>query len=597
MYLNWNRTNQATLRLSLVLAIVICLSALKGFAGGIVGNKLNSNFDHELYQRLVVANDQTVSKLLSGDIYNANPRNLSFQFGVLVASYCVKESEYFDDDKVAKQLSQILDLLLLAQRQNGTIDAGGNKQSPPDTAFLIDNLGPAANVLATRDSEEALQLKKRLDSFLLQAGEALLTGGVHTPNHRWVISSALGRLYEIYGDSKYKKRMEAWLAEGIYLDRDGQFPERSRIYSAVVDQALISIARSLDREDLLEPVRRNLQTTYYLMEDNGDLVSLESRRQDQNMTIPATNYYWCYRFMANNTNDLFFAAVAQKIEQLPAFDHDVLSHSIIHFLDSEALREEIKSTEKLSLNYEKYFATCDLVRLKKGSISTTVFGGNDLPLAISSGRSCNPSFLSFRKGEAILNYVRLSSSFFNMGYFRSEGLTKDGNKYKLQETKEAYYFQPMVAEHLNSEGDYELSESPDRRYWSKLDFQDREKSNVQQLETIVELAEQDGMLTMDIQITGVSGIDVTLDFCFDPKGCLSNALPAKSDQEFFLKEGYAVYKAGNDSIMVGPGIYGHDRVEKIDGEAYSTHFGSIKGRGIHLYLTGKTPFTHSIKIR
>lgn len=591
--MNLKRYHIRQLSRTLTVFLLFCICMANHIA---LASERSSDFDEALYQRLIKANDRSTDRFLSGDIQYANPRFLSFQFGVLTASYCAEGSKYFDSETVLQQLTKILELLLEAQRPNGTIDAGGNKQSPPDTAFLIDNLGPAAKVLAARNSKESLILKKRLDRFMLQAGEALVTGGVHTPNHRWVISSALGQLYEIYGDYRYLTRIEDWLAEGIFIDQDGQFPERSRIYSEVVDQALISIAESLDREELLEPVRKNLLTTYYLMEDNGDLVSLESRRQDQNMKISVGNYYWCYRYMALKTGDLFFGAVAQRIEQLPNFDPDVLSFSLIHFLATPEIQNRITSAEKLSDKYEKYFPQSDLARIKTGDRSLTIFGGNDLPLTVSSGRSCNPSFFSFRKGSAILEYVRLSTSFFNTGYFRSEGLTQDGNKYKLQENKEGYYYQPLAAANRNSEGDYQLGQSPDRRYWSKMDFGNRELSNVQRLETAIELFEHDGEVQMMVTVSGVSDVDVTLDFCFNSEGELSNVVPAANDQEFFLKQGYAIYKSGDDTITVGPGCFEHAQTEKIDGEVYSTHFGSIKGKGLHLYLTGKTPFSHTIRI-
>ncbi|WP_321289103.1 hypothetical protein [uncultured Sunxiuqinia sp.] len=554
------------------------------------------DFDQELFLQLVQANDQTVFKLLGKDIQTSNPRSLSVQFAILTASFCTEVSRYFNSEAVFQQLDKILDGLLESQRSNGTIDAGGNKQSPPDTAFLIDNLGPAAKVLVKRNSEESIGLKKRLDSFLLKAGEALLTGGVHTPNHRWVISSALAHLHEIYGDSRYKERINQWLADGIYINKDGQYPERSRIYSKVVDQALITIATILDREDLLNPVMKNLETTYFLMEDNGDLMSLDSRRQDQNQTISASYYYWCYRFMANRFEDPFFAAVAGKIEQDSLFEKNVLAHSLIHFIDLTEVQQELCEAEELPQEFAQFFPATDLVRIKRGEVTASIFGGNDLPPVISSGRSSNPSFFTFRKGEAILEYMRLSTSFFNTGYFRSEGLQKDQNTYHLFEHKEAYYYQPLPADKRNQEGDYELTESLDGRFWSKMDFPSRPKTTIQS-ETSIVIRENDGKFELSINVDGPEGVEVTLDLCFKSGGRLTNVIEADNDGDYFLPEGYATYLFGNDSIQVGPGIMEHQNIEKIDGELYSTHFGSIKEKGIHLFLTGRTPFLRVIRLK
>ncbi len=558
---------------------------------------LKTDIDKDIYERLIHANDQTVTKLLTKDLLKANPRSLSVRFEILTASYCTVSSAYYDSEVVWQRLDEILDCLLKAQRSDGTVDAGGNKQSPPDTAFLLDNLGPAAKVLATRNSEESLHLRERLDDFLLRAGEALLTGGIHTPNHRWVISAALAQLYQIYGDQRYKERIEDWLSEGIYVDEDGQFPERSRIYSKVVDHALITIATSIDRSDLLDPVRKNLQTTFYLMEDNGDLVSLDSRRQDQNMTISVAEYYWCYRFMANQFDDSFFAAVALKIEDMDEFDEYVMSGSLIHYLDLSMLQKKMPQGAELPTKYDIDLAATNMIRMKRDRMTVTIFGGNDFPLQIASGRSTNPTFFSFRKGEAILEYARLSTSFFNTGYVRSQGLQKDQNSIKLHEQKEAYYYQPLPKDKQNPRGDYELSESKDGRFWSKMDFEERPVSNIQKMKTDITITENDGEIELALQVDAPEGVEVTLELCFKSGGQLSNVLESDPEGDFYLKDSYATYCFGNDSIRIGPGIMEHQNIGRIDGELYSTHFGSIKGEGVHLFLTGTTPFSHMITLK
>ena len=127
-------------------------------------------------------------------------------------------------------------------------------------------------------------INNKLGKFVLAAGEALSTGGIHTPNHRWVVSSALAQIHSLFPSAKYVDRIDDWLGEGVYCDADGQFAERSTgIYSRVVDNALITIARLLRRPELLEPVRRNLAMTIFYMHPNGELETVGSRRQDQTL--------------------------------------------------------------------------------------------------------------------------------------------------------------------------------------------------------------------------------------------------------------------------------------------------------------------------
>ncbi len=179
----------------------------------------NKEVDEKFFKDLLKNNDTSVARYLKSNKNlngHSQGRPLTKEFAILTASYYQPDSKYYKSKVVTERLENILSELLILQYPNGTLDSGGNRQSPPDTAFMLENLCPAAIQIKKEDFNGLGKIKERLDKFLLNAGEALKTGGVHTPNHRWAVSSSLARLYAIYNDDSYIKRIDEWLAEGIY---------------------------------------------------------------------------------------------------------------------------------------------------------------------------------------------------------------------------------------------------------------------------------------------------------------------------------------------------------------------------------------------
>ena len=111
-----------------------------------------------------------------------------------------------------------------------------------------------------------------------------------------------------------------------------------------------------------------------------------------------------------------------------------------------------------------------------------------------------------------IHYTKLYD--FNTGYVRSQGLQKDQNSIKLHEQKEAYYYQPLPKDKQNPRGDYELSESKDGRFWSKMDFEERPVSNIQKMKTDITITENDGEIELALQVDAPEGVEVTLELCF-----------------------------------------------------------------------------------
>ena len=230
----------------------------------------NDWIDDDILKRLITTNDNNVALLLEA----VKPGNLKFgrkigyDIAALSASYCSPGSKYYHDPLLVPELELLVKFLSDSQSEDGTVNVG-NLESPPDTAFVIEIICPAAHLLLKADLKELSALNNDLKKIIIKAGDALATGGVHTPNHRWVICAALSQINVLYPDKKYVNRVEDWLGEGIYMDSDGHYPERSGNYSAVENNSLITIARLLNKPSLLNYVRKNLATTYYYIETNG----------------------------------------------------------------------------------------------------------------------------------------------------------------------------------------------------------------------------------------------------------------------------------------------------------------------------------------
>ena len=544
--------------------------------------------------RLVTAND-TAATLALQTI--AMPSRLSIRrvaeaLRPVAAAFASKDSRYFRSSQLIAPMAQAAELLRRAQHSDGTIDAG-NLHSPPDTGFLVEFAGEVLAVLRRQDDQRLNGVRETLDQFLLAAGEALITGGIHTPNHRWVICSGLAWLHSLFPDTKYRTRIDEWLAEGVDIDADGQFSERSTaIYGRVTDAALVTMARLLNRPALLEPVRRNLEMLVYYLHPDGEVETVGSRRQDAGMVAAsAGGYYREYRYLAIRDGNPRFAAVARLLEEHQAGAIERTT-PLLSFLADPLLERTMPSGAGLPGDYARVFPVSHVARIRRGAISATVFGGSDWPRGVESGLSSTPSFFTFRKGRAVLESLRMGAAFFSQGAFHPEGLTvTHDRKYVLRQTLTAPYYQPLAKQYRKPGGDYPLTPARDERFWSKLDFPHRRESQVQTLQQRVTISERDGTFELAIEVTGATGVPVTLEFAFRTGGILEGKLRGK-----ILEEGTGFYRLGPDAIEFGPGEAAHELLD-LSGHSYRAHGATLTPVGERVYVMGLTPFRKTLTIR
>jgi len=179
--------------------------------------------DDDMMKRLATANDKQVEALLrsvSADNFIFS-RKVGSDLACLAASYCYTGSAYYQSALIVPKLEILIEGLEKCQTADGTFNNSANPESPPDTAFLIEYLNAAAAILIKNNSDAITNINSRIKKIIVRSGETLVTGGIHTPNHRWVVCAALAGIHAIYPNKKYIDRIEDWLGEGIFMDSDG----------------------------------------------------------------------------------------------------------------------------------------------------------------------------------------------------------------------------------------------------------------------------------------------------------------------------------------------------------------------------------------
>jgi hypothetical protein len=501
--------------------------------------------------------------ILDGDEI-PSPQGSGNFISMLTSAISSPESAFFQSSDLLKKIGSAIQYLLNVQHSDGTIDLlSTNFHSPPDTAFSVEKLAPAYTLLkmsATKGSESVLAALK---TYLQRAGESLIVGGIHTPNHRWVVSAALTKLNELWPDVRYVNRAEEWLLEHIDIDADGQYTEKSTGgYTPLVNRVLITMSKGLKRPDILGAVRKNLSMTMYYVHPNGEVVTEASNRQDKGTIGTLENYYYSYRYLALLDKNGEYAAMCRLIEK-NCFPK--LVHSLDLFLEDTTLWTDLPASNALPVSYSKAFPLSGVVRIRRDNWDATLL-------------SNNPGWLTFHKGDAVLQCMRISASFFGKGQFQSVNIKKDGEVWELSNKLEGPYYQPYPKNQIDPEGDL-----------SKMPRSNRRQSEVQILETIIKITEKPGGIMVELEMSGTEGVPVTLELVFRNGGKFTKVQPHASRPEAYLfNETKGSYTIGQDTIYFGPGKSEHKGIQ-LRGALPAFDAPTV-------YLTGFTPFKHFITL-
>lgn len=268
--------------------------------------------EYELLKKAVVTDPQNYWYGMPAMRYMAQFRNYFYD---LILLYHTEGSSYFRDESLIDAAQRYLDALLRHQDEKGLISIYDcNISSPPDTAFRAHWFGMALRYLKKHPDEKWQPVVEQMTTFMLRAGDGLLTGGFHTANHRWVISCALAFLFELTGDIRYRARAEAFLREGLDINRSGQWSECSNsIYNAVCDIMLYHVDEIFHRPELVWASSKNLDMMKYLFHPDWCIVTEYSTRQDKAQRLRMFGEYAVvYALMAAKDQDAEYAFLFSK---------------------------------------------------------------------------------------------------------------------------------------------------------------------------------------------------------------------------------------------------------------------------------------------
>ncbi|SPF06886.1 hypothetical protein [Streptomyces sp. MA5143a] len=559
--------------------------------------------DHEFLRAAARAADRWAAPLAArpdeepvGEPHRALARRVK----TLVAAHRSPDSALHGSERAVAAATTHLAALRAAQTTTGLFAGGDNVQSPPDSAFTVNDVCDA-HVLAAGAGPDLHDVTTALAEIAGAATESLLTGGVHTPNHRWELCAALARLHRSFPDQRLLARVEEWLAEGVDIDADGQYSERSANYAAhVSNPSLLLLADVLGRADLSDAVERNLTTTLDLIRPDGTVETVHSRRQDQRHPFPLAPYLPYYRLLAVRTGRGDLARAARLAAADGIDDPDLLARTLL----TPDLARVLPSPAAETLPRHRYLTTAGLAARATTTAHTVLYGGSDVPAhrRVRSGLACNPTFLRLFAGDAVLDAVRLSRGFFDLGPFRAAAMEQVADhRYRLTETLTAAYYQPLPKEDRRDDGDYRLVD--EGRFSAAMAFPDRPRDEVTHTTRVeVDLREDGADLRIDI-----SGPPVpwSLELTFRPGGAPEGAVPL-GDGRWCLTGGPMTYRAGDDEIRVeaaveaGDPLAGPHRSDVLrydPGQDHTVVGGTDATTGNRVYLGGLGPQTLTVALR
>jgi hypothetical protein len=477
---------------------------------------------------------------------------------LMLVLYCQSKSVYYRDRELISMMERMAQAFLNTQLPSGNVTLYFcNIDSPPDTAFTT-HLAATLAQLALRDGgPEAAKVTDTLLEFLRRASPALLRGGIHTPNHRWVMASALAKLEQLFGGDEYRRRAFEFLNEGLDITEYGEWTERSNaFYNAICAYYLYTVGLVFDHKPAMEAASRTLRMMCYLMHPGDTIVTEYSGRQDLGLICRMDDrYYVAYHLFASYDQDPTLAAMAKVADRTAPRGSLALLHwmlepermklpdTVAELSDSytvlfgEGNRARVPDRVPYAGPLVKHPHGAAVLRHRRGKLSITAMAGQ-------------PDSIYLQYGEARMFGMKLGVGWFGVGAVAFPGIAKLAEDlFRMEIELEGCYFGPLADEYTK----------PANGSYVDMPNHLRERVGVVKMTVAMEIRLlEDGM---DVRVVSDDprGLYLQAVCTFDEGGTLTGeGLVDTGRATKRLSYGGALFRAGNDCIRVEGGAHEHD---------------------------------------
>ncbi len=498
---------------------------------------------------------------------------------LLIAKQTHKNLKLPDD--LLERITAACDYILRAQRATGNIDLRNvNYDSAPDTGFAVQLLCVFYQLAqAVQDADFAASVEpilEKLEHFIRLAAQGMMTGGFHTPNHRWVIVAALAQTMALFPDVKAHDCIRSYLDEGFDVDEEGTYLERSiGVYDAVTNRSLLLFAEhwndAADIAKVHDAVSSNLNFNLHFFHADGTAETGLSRRQDygrRDVPVPLIASY--LHSNALKPNPLFVSVAQWLWEHAPLEQGDVAwqwqAYVLMKYGEPEA------STAQLPTEYKKHYPLNEVWRVRHEDLSATIYGGVS-------------NLMSVVYGDATLSCIKISQTYFGIGNFVADELIVEADKATLNYHGSVRLHKPGY--------ELPLGRVVARDDWDRA-IAERDYKPLPAMLSKLELSSlEDGF---DFHYQTLDGLDqVLVQIAFDfPAGGFweteDTGFRTQAGQEIFLKRGAGKMRFGNDVIELSNGSTEHLYEQMRASEPVADGL-------CRVLITFLTPVNHAFKLR